>query len=384
LKRFSIFFFALTLLSTLWIGQASAEEQYIKRAAVTGRSGPGTFFDAIVVLKRGRAVTVTERVKRWAKVTTGKHNVWVPTNGLERAPEKSHKSISPSEAGDVSSSPAGLAAAAKGFAKQFAKRIKAGDMNLLLRAEMSPQAFSQGLKRFHATHPERSWPFAKEYKAPPAIEGWEAKIGLAVAAKLVAHYGIVDDLAERRSLTLLANIIGRQSARFDLRWRVLVLDSAELNAFGLSDGYILVTRGLLAACHSLEERAAILAHEVAHVVRFHNLSEVQERKVYIEADAAQQAMDTAFNEEPDEVVTELSQVALDAYTFLHKDRLASHEFEADQLAAIYLYRSGLPPHALVNILKRVERERGEVKAYSGHPPFKTRIKRLKRQLKKMR
>ncbi len=384
MKRLAILLLAITLLSTLWVGSASAEEQYIKRAAVTGRSGPGTFFDAVVVLKRGRAVTVTKKAKRWVKVNAGKHKVWVPTNGLERAPQKSHKSVMPSEAGNVSSSPAGLAAAAKGFANQFAKRIPATAMDLLVKTEISAEAFSQELKRFRAKHPTRSWPFKNEYKAPPPIEGWEAKIGLAVAAKLVAHYGLVNDPAERRALTLLANIIGQESARFDLQWKVLVLDSDELNAYGISDGYILVTRGLLATCKSIEERAGVLAHEIAHVVRFHNLSEIMERRVYIDADAAQQAMDMAFDEAPDQDVVELSEVAMSAYTFLHKERLADQEFEADLLASIYLFRSGLSPQGLVSILRRVERKRGEVEGYSGHPLFKTRVKRLERHIAKMR
>ena len=74
------------------------------------------FFDAVIVLKRGRAVTVTETLKRWAKVTTGKHKVWIPTNGLAKVPAKTYKAVDKIDSGDVSSSPAGLAAAAKGFA----------------------------------------------------------------------------------------------------------------------------------------------------------------------------------------------------------------------------------------------------------------------------
>ena len=77
----------------------------------------------------------------------------------------------------------------------------------------------------------------------------------------------------------------------------------------------------------------MLAHEIAHVVRYHNVSELKERRVYLQADAAQEAMDSAFGEAPDPDVELLSATALDAYTFLHKDRLEAHEYEADHLAA---------------------------------------------------
>ena len=77
----------------------------------------------------------------------------------------------------------------------------------------------------------------------------------------------------------------------------------------------------------------MLAHEIAHVVRYHNVSELKDRRVYLQADAAQEAMDSAFGEAPDPDVELLSATALDAYTFLHKDRLEAHEYEADHLAA---------------------------------------------------
>ena len=364
--------------------QAKTQEQFIKRAAVTGRSGPGTFFDAVIVLKRGRAVKVTETVKRWAKVSAGKHKVWIPKNGLSKAPKKSYDAVNKADTAGIAASPAGLAAAAKGFAGKFAKRIKRVDLDTLTRARMSPKAFAAELERFHAKHPTRAWSFRSEEVESPSVEGFEEKLGLAVAAKLVAHYGLVADRSQERALTALANIIGLQSARFDIPWRVFVLDSDELNAFGLSGGYILVTRGLLAACRSLDERAAVLAHEVAHVVRYHNVREVKERRVYLQADAAQQAMDAAFGEEPDPDVDALGAVALDAYTFLHKDRLESHEYEADHLAAVYLYRAGLSPQALIRLLSEVKAKRGEAKAYSGHPAFSERIKKLNTHLRSMR
>jgi hypothetical protein len=383
-KTFIISTLTLLLLCTTWIGSASAEEQFIRRAAVTGRSGPGTFFDAVVVLKRGRAVTVTETVKRWAKVKAGQHSVWIPSNGLVKTSEKKHAAVNRLEAGDITASPAGLAAAAKGFASQFAKQVKGKQIDTLMGARMSAAAFQEGLKRFHTAHPERGWPFPNEYQEPPFAEGWEGKLGLAVAAQLVGHYGLADDLEERLSLTLLANVIGLQSVRFDIPWKVFVLDSDELNAFGLSDGYILITRGLLAKCAGLEERAAILAHEIAHVVRYHNLMEIHARKVDLKADSAQEAMNKAFGEAPDPEFEDLKDVAMQAYTFLHKDRLEAYEYEADHLAAVYLYRTGLPPHALINLLGKVQRERGDHEAYSGHPAFSKRISALKTHIQGMR
>jgi predicted Zn-dependent protease len=54
-----------------------------------------------------------------------------------------------------------------------------------------------------------------------------------------------------------------------MRFTVTVLDSAEVNAFALPGGYIYVTRGILALANDQSELAAVLAHEIAHVVLKH-------------------------------------------------------------------------------------------------------------------
>jgi hypothetical protein len=239
------------------------------------------------------------------------------------------------------------------------------------------EALQAGLMRLHAAHPEGHGPLANAPQEPPFADGWESKLPLAVTAKLVAYDGLVEDHDERLSLTPLANVIGLQSVRFDIPWKVFVLDSEVLNAFGLSDGYLLITRGLLAKCAGLEERAAILAHEIAHVVRYRNLTELQAREVDVQADTAQDAMNKAFGEAPDPDVEALSSVAMQASSFLHKDRLEAYEYEAYHLAAVYLYRAGLPPHALANVLNKVKGERGDHEACSGHPAFSKRISALK-------
>ena len=86
----------------------------IQRASATGRSGPASYHDAIVVLEKGTTVEVLETKDSWAKVKTGDHTVWIHLNTLSEPPERKYKAISPGEAGDISPSPAGLAAGAKG------------------------------------------------------------------------------------------------------------------------------------------------------------------------------------------------------------------------------------------------------------------------------
>lgn len=59
------------------------------------------------------------------------------------------------------------------------------------------------------------------------------------------------------------------SSRPDESWTFTVLDSPEVNAFALPGGYVYLTRGLLALANSESELAAVLAHEITHVVEAH-------------------------------------------------------------------------------------------------------------------
>jgi Zn-dependent protease with chaperone function len=383
MKKYSTAGLVALFVFALLTSTAYAEQQYIRRASVTGRSGPASYHDPIVVLKKGTAVEIAETDKRWVKVKAGEHDVWIPSNGLVKTKPKTHETMSPLDAGDVSSSPAGLAAAAKGFASSFAKKVKAKQVETLMARTLTARGFLSSLASFHRRHPARTLSYPAEYQDPPLSEGWESKLGLAIAAKLVAHYGLSEDTRKMGELTQLANIIGLQSVRFDIPWRVFILDSNDLNAFGLTDGYILVTQGLLNACHNEEEVAAIMAHEIAHVVRYHNLQELKERKTQLKAAAMDAELDAEFEDEGEDAdFADLDEFALQAYTRLHKDRMETYEYEADQLAVVYLYRTGFSARALLTLLETVQRKRGDSEAYSGHPPFSKRIEAIQKFMKR--
>lgn len=63
--------------------------------------------------------------------------------------------------------------------------------------------------------------------------------------------------------------IGRRllaAARAAGVWRFVVIDAPEPNAFALAERQVLVSRGMLALANDEAELAAVLAHEIAHVL----------------------------------------------------------------------------------------------------------------------
>src|SRR5688572_1267729 len=74
------------------------------------------------------------------------------------------------------------------------------------------------------------------------------------------------------------------------RWRFVVTDEADPNAFALPGQRVLVTRGMLALAGDEAELAAVLAHEVAHVVLGHASGRPPANRVASEAEADRLAL----------------------------------------------------------------------------------------------
>ncbi|MEM6615151.1 MAG: M48 family metalloprotease [Pseudomonadota bacterium] len=98
----------------------------------------------------------------------------------------------------------------------------------------------------------------------------ERAIGRRAHPFLVSAYG--GEYRDSRVSGLIQSIVNRLESQTDapgFRYRVTILNSPSVNAFALPGGYIYVTRGLLAIANTEAELAAVLAHEMAHVLARH-------------------------------------------------------------------------------------------------------------------
>lgn len=87
---------------------------------------------------------------------------------------------------------------------------------------------------------------------------------------IVQHYGryendVLQGLAQR-----IAEQLAVRSQIDQAVFRVTILDTPEFNAFSHSGGYIYIERGLLAYLNSEAELAAVIAHELAHLILDHD------------------------------------------------------------------------------------------------------------------
>ncbi len=191
---------------------------------------------------------------------------------------------------------------------------------------------------------------------------------------------LADPQAQRR-----VNLIGRwmasQTTRPELPWTFGVIDSPEVNAFAAPGGYVLVTRGLYDLLADDAEVAAVLGHEISHVVQRDHYEVIRKQAITgtrqnILARQIRVGGSLAAGMVKDYLRRNGAAVML---TSLDRDA----EFRADQAAEIYLARSGFNPLALYVVLQKMTslgtQSAALAQLYKTHPTLGDRLDQIDRR-----
>jgi predicted Zn-dependent protease len=93
----------------------------------------------------------------------------------------------------------------------------------------------------------------------------ERKLGEEVSALVRKEFGVVQDAAVTKYVTLVGTMLTQASTRPALKWEFIVLDTDGVNAFAAPGGIVHITNGALGLIKSEGELAGVLGHEVAQV-----------------------------------------------------------------------------------------------------------------------
>lgn len=99
----------------------------------------------------------------------------------------------------------------------------------------------------------------------------ELEIGRTISGRLLGAYNLVEDKELQRYVNKVGRWVASQSERKELQWQFGVIDADSINAFSAPGGYIFLTKGLYQLLNSEAELAAVLAHEIGHVIQKHQL-----------------------------------------------------------------------------------------------------------------
>jgi predicted Zn-dependent protease len=182
--------------------------------------------------------------------------------------------------------------------------------------------------------------------APRTPSAAEEAIGAREDPRVVAEYGGIYSDPEVEGA--VAKVVARIVAASDdpsRHYKVTILNSPVANAFALPGGYLYITRGLIALTDDSSELAAVLSHEMAHVLLNHAMerARVVERRDLVERVANDVISDPGQSE------TARSDSQLTLATFSR-----NQEVEADKIGITIAGRAGFDPFAASRFLDKLE------------------------------
>src|SRR6185436_14010160 len=104
----------------------------------------------------------------------------------------------------------------------------------------------------------------------------EQELGKQVSDQLRLRFGVAQDKAVHKYVTLVGSVLAKASSRPALPWKFIVLDTDGVNAYAAPGGYIHITRGALSLLQSESELADMLSHEISHVTEKHTIKAIQQ------------------------------------------------------------------------------------------------------------
>ena len=214
----------------------------------------------------------------------------------------------------------------------------------------------------------------------------EYYLGRAVAANILAAYKPFQNPELTQYLNRICQTLVINSTRPEIfsGYYVMILDSPEFNAFATPGGHIFLTRGLVGAAASEDALAAIIAHEISHIILQHGLSIIDDMKINEEmAEMAKQAAAFAGNRNPgaQRALALRNSVSGIVDTMLKNGYSRPQEFEADNAAVALLAASGYDPNGVVEILRVLQRVQNNQRGgfNSTHPTPAERIANIDKQ-----
>ncbi len=180
---------------------------------------------------------------------------------------------------------------------------------------------------------------------------------------------------------ILAVIPKGGAAPKDGKWEVIVFDDATPNAFALPGGKIGVHTGMLAVATTAGQLAAVIGHEIGHVLLRHGNERMSQTIV---AQSALEAGSIALSQTKpayrDAVVGGLG-VGAQYGVLLPYSR--KHESEADVIGQRFMAQAGFDPAEAIKLWQKMAKlSEGQQPPQwmSTHPAHETRIENLKANL----
>jgi predicted Zn-dependent protease len=200
----------------------------------------------------------------------------------------------------------------------------------------------------------------------------EVKLGGDVSIRIRQRFGVVQDAAVHKYVTLVGTMLTEQTTRPKLPWTFIVLDTDGVNAFAAPGGFVHITRGALALIKTEAELAGVMGHEIAHVAQKHTVNAIRKSK----------GVQIGTSETMKDRTGVLDALANRAYSMVLENSFdRGDELDADKEGIILVQKAGYAGTGLSDFLTRLsERNKGQAEKnglFASHPETTERIGKVK-------
>lgn len=209
-------------------------------------------------------------------------------------------------------------------------------------------------------------------------ESQEIAIGAGMAEELAVSEKRLADEEWQNYLAEIGRRIVAVSDRKNLEYHFTVIESDEINAFAAPGGHVYFYTGLLKGMENEAELAAVMAHEISHVVARHGVKRMQ---AVMGASLAYQLV--FGGEEQSQALQAAVGVGMNL-AFSGYSREA--EREADDFGIQYMVKAGYDPAGAITMFEKLAAAGGSgggsvfEKLASSHPDTQERIANAKTQI----
>jgi predicted Zn-dependent protease len=203
----------------------------------------------------------------------------------------------------------------------------------------------------------------------------EKQLGDKFAVEIEKQHKVVNDAEVQNYINRVGSrlITGVRTVEFPYTFKVV--EDKSVNAFAVPGGHTYVNTGLIKAADSETELAAVMAHEINHVVARHSTRQMTQQYGY------QLVVGLLLGSQG-----QLAQVAADLFGkagSLYYSR--EMESEADSLGAETMYKAGYNPQGMVTFFRKLEavgqNDPSKIaQFFSSHPQTSQRIADLQKEI----
>lgn len=209
----------------------------------------------------------------------------------------------------------------------------------------------------------------------------EVEIGQQVDTEVRGKEEIYGDAEWQKYLTEVGQRIVKVCDRQEIEYHFAVIESDQINAFATPGGYVYFYTGILSMMDNEAEMAAVMAHEISHVVGRHSVKHLQT------ALGASVLLQIVLGDRAEGTWGQVAGVALGVGLTGYG---RGHELEADEYGVHYMKEAGYNPDGARTMFKKLaelsgdDGDRGFFESLTAsHPETQERLAKIDAQIAAM-